>query len=60
VPNDNDCDGAPDGIAYDRTVGAMYEPGPPPRFLSAAPDGSITILTDLLLVLDQSGHTCTP
>jgi len=40
-----------DGIAYDRTVGATR---------SGAPDGAVSIIVDVLLVLAQSGALCTP
>ena len=42
-------DGVDDGIAYDRSVGATR---------SGAPDGVVTIIVDVLLVLAQSGHSC--
>jgi len=41
-------DGVDDGIAYDRTVATR----------SAAPDGAVTILVDVLSVLAQSGQSC--
>lgn len=46
---DVDGDTAADGRAYDRSLGAVW---------SAAPDGAITIIGDVLLVLAQSGHSC--
>jgi hypothetical protein len=48
---DKDGDGYDDGLAYDRSVGATW---------SGPPDGAITILTDVLLVLDQTGTSCAP
>ena len=56
--DDKDSDKVQDGIAYDRTVGGQFDPGPPPRLLSDVPNGSISIGEDVLLVLDQSGHSC--
>ena len=38
-----------DGVAYDRSLG--------PTCL-VAPDGAVTIIGDVLLVLAQSGHSC--
>jgi len=46
---DNNTDGQDDGLLYDRSVGASW---------SDAPDGAISILEDVLLVLAQSGHSC--
>ncbi|MGB6895000.1 MAG: flexitail domain-containing putative surface protein [Dehalococcoidia bacterium] len=46
---DNNEDGEDDGLLYDRSVGAVW---------SDAPNGAITIIVDVLLVLAQSGHTC--
>jgi hypothetical protein len=56
--DDVDRDDMKDGIAYDRSVGLQFDPGPPARFLSDAPDGSITTGEDVLLALDQAGHSC--
>ena len=44
-------DGVDDGRAYDRSVGATR---------SAAPDGAVTIIDDVLLVLAQCGYSCGP
>jgi len=41
--------GLDDGLLYDRSVGPAW---------SDAPDGVITIIEDVLLVLAQSGHSC--
>ncbi len=48
---DDDIDGdtVKDGIAYDRSLGPMW---------SDAPDGAISIIGDVLLLLEQSGHSC--
>jgi len=46
---DNNSDGEDDGLLYDRSVGATW---------SDAPDGAISILEDVLLVLAQAGHSC--
>jgi len=46
---DNNGDDEDDGILYDRSVGVVW---------SDAPDGAITIIVDVLLVLAQSGHSC--
>jgi len=46
---DNNGDGEDDGILYDRSVGVVW---------SGAPEGAITIIVDVLLVLAQSGHSC--
>ena len=46
---DNNGDYQDDGLLYDRSVGPAW---------SDAPDGSITIIVDVLLVLAQSGHSC--
>jgi len=46
---DNNGDTQKDGRAYDRSVGAVW---------SDAPNGAITIIEDLLLVLAQTGHSC--
>jgi len=46
---DVNLDGVDDGIAYDRTVGATR---------SGAPDGAVSIIVDVLLVLEQSGYSC--
>ncbi len=46
---DNNGDGEDDGILYDRSPGAVW---------SDAPDGAITIIGDVLLVLVQVGHNC--
>jgi len=40
-------DGEDDGLLYDRSAGAVW---------SDAPDGAVTILTDVLLA--QAGHVC--
>jgi hypothetical protein len=49
--DDMDGDGYDDGMAYDRSVGPVWT-GPP--------DGAITIITDMLLLLDQTPHACPP
>jgi hypothetical protein len=46
---DVDNNGVKDGIAYDRSTGVP---------LTDAPNGSISIGEDVLLVLDQSGSSC--
>jgi len=46
---DNNSDGEDDGLLYDRWVGATW---------SDAPDGAVTVIVDVLLVLAQSGHSC--
>lgn len=46
---DNNSDSQDDGLLYDRRAGAPW---------SDAPDGAITIVEDVLLVLAQSGHSC--
>jgi len=46
---DRNGDTLDDGLLYDRSVG--------PRW-SAAPDGAVSIIQDVLLVLAQSGHSC--
>jgi len=46
---DNNGDGQDDGLLYDRSVGAVW---------SDAPDGAVTIIVDVLLVLAQCGHSC--
>jgi len=38
-----------DGLLYDRSVGPTW---------SDEPNGAITILEDVLLVLDEFGHSC--
>jgi len=47
---DRNSDGQVDGILYDRSAGPVW---------SDAPDRAVTILTDVLLVLAQSGQSCT-
>jgi len=47
---DRNSDGKDDGILYDRSAGPVW---------SDAPDKAVTILTDVLLVLAQSGQGCT-
>ena len=53
VPRDYDDDvngdGVPDGVAYDRSVGALR---------TGVPDGAVTIIVDVLAVLAQSGQSC--
>lgn len=49
--DDKDADTVPDGVAYDRRVAPKW---------TGAPDGNVTILSDVLLVLAQSGTTCSP
>jgi len=46
---DNNSDGEDDGLFYDRRPGAMW---------SDAPNGSIVVIEDILLVLAQGGHSC--
>jgi len=46
---DKNEDTLDDGLLYDRSVGTVW---------SDEPDGAISILMDVLLVLDQSGHSC--
>ncbi len=46
---DNNGDTLDDGLLYDRSPGANW---------SGAPDGAITVIDDVLLVLAQSGHAC--
>ena len=48
-PGHIDGHGVDDGLAYDRSAGAVW---------SDAPNGAITIFADVLLVLAQSGHIC--
>jgi len=48
---DVNLDGVDDGIAYDRTVGATR---------SGPADGAVTIIVDVLLVLEQGGYGCGP
>ncbi len=42
-------DGVDDGVAYDRSMGATR---------SGPPDGSVTIIDDVLLLLGQVGYAC--
>ena len=46
---DKDGDGVDDGVAYDRSATATW---------SGPPDGAITIVEDVLLVLAQTPHGC--
>ncbi len=46
---DNNADTVEDGREYDRSPGAVW---------SDAPDGHISITSDVLLALAQSGHSC--
>ncbi len=46
---DMNGDGEDDGLLYDRSAGTTW---------SDAPDGAITVMVDVLLVLAQSGHSC--
>jgi len=46
---DRNGDTVKDGRTYDRSVGAIW---------SDAPNGAVTIVEDLLLVVAQAGHTC--
>ena len=47
--DDVNNDQVDDGRAYDRSVGATR---------SGAPDGAVTIIVDVLLVLAQAGQSC--
>jgi hypothetical protein len=47
--DDKDHNDVKDGIAYDRSVGVQW---------SGPPNGAISLGEDVLLVLDQSGHSC--
>jgi hypothetical protein len=47
--DDVDDDDVSDGMAYDRSVGVQW---------SGPPNGAISVGEDVLLVLDQSGHSC--
>lgn len=51
---DNDANGSPDGVQYDRSPSAT--PGQPWR--SSAPDGGIGVTTDVVAMLAQAGHSC--
>jgi hypothetical protein len=53
--SDEDGDGMDDGLAYDRSPGSVAVP---PHPWSDAPDGAISISTDVLLVLDQTSDSC--
>ncbi len=46
--DDVNTDTVPDGVAYDRSVGPRAGP----------PDAAVSIIVDVLIVLDQSGDSC--
>jgi hypothetical protein len=48
---DRDGDGVDDGVAYDRSSGPVW---------SGPPNGAISVLEDVLLVLAQTGTSCPP
>jgi len=59
IDYDEDIDGdtVKDGLACDRSVGVDLD-GDTLGDLSGAPNGAITIVEDVMLVLAQSGHSC--
>ncbi len=59
IDYDEDVDGdtVDDGLAYDRSLGVDID-GDTLADLSDAPDGTIKVIEDLLLVLAQTGDSC--